>query len=164
MSHLPPQNTPPVDASGQMSQAWTQWLAGVARRGEAVPQSVTNSIAAAVAAEAALAVRVTTLEAAETALTGRVTTLETQLAARPSWQVGDYRPSAFANLGTNWLPCDGTTFTSASYPVLESMLATITPVSSTAGQRFLPTIVATFDASHPAPTGPPVMQWWIKAA
>ena len=149
MSSLPPQNTPPVDASGQMSQAWTQWLAGVARKGGTVPQSVLDSITAAAAAAADAQARATALQAL--------------LASRPSWQVGDYRPSVSANLGPNWLPCDGSSFTSTSYPALEIMLATITPASSTGGQRFLPTIGSTFDAARPAPDGPPVMRWWIKA-
>ena len=117
MKHLPPQNTPPVDDKGQMSQAWTNWLAGVARRSDG-----------------------------------------------SSWQVGDYRPSLSDNLGPNWLPCDGGSFISRSFPLLEAMLATITPASATGGRRFLPTIGSTFDAARPAPDGPPVMRWWIKAA
>ena len=150
MNNLPPQNTPPVDGSGQMSQAWTQWLAGVARKGGTVPQSVTDSITAAAAAAAAAGARADAVQAA--------------LAARPAWEVGDYRPSVSANLGPNWLPCDGTSFASASFPALERVLATITPASSTGGRRFLPTIGSTFDANRPAPDGPAVMRWWIKAA
>lgn len=148
---LPPQNTPPVDADGQMSQAWTQWLAGVARRGGTVPQATTDSIVAAATAAAAAQTRADAAQAQVTAL-----------AQNGVWLVGDYRQSAKASLGSLWLLCDGSSFSRTTYPALEAVLAPITALGPT-GTRLLPQMPVVYDPAHPNPGDPPVLQTWIKA-
>ena len=91
-------------------------------------------------------------------LTG-LTSLVTQGAA---WPIGGYMASATPP-GDNWLECDGSAVSQSDYPDLYKVLSAITAPGAVSGTFKLPGLTAIFDEAHPAPDGPAVLRWFIRA-
>lgn len=77
--------------------------------------------------------------------------------AGSAWLVGDFKQTVVADLGPNWLLCDGRLLMDADYPDLAALLKANTS-NAGSGQFRLPTVAATAAGEDGA-----TVQTWVRA-
>jgi hypothetical protein len=73
-------------------------------------------------------------------------------------RVGDYRQTALADAGPNWLLCDGRAVSDVQFAELSAIIKPITGPGTVAGTFMLPSIPPTI-----GPSGAALIATWIKA-
>lgn len=150
-----PPSEPRLNADGTQRQSWTLYDSLLSTFVRDIPASSVDPATVTAAQSSATA--------AQTSANNALAQLATINSSPSLWTAGDYKPSAQA-LGTGWLACDGSDFSTATYPALAAVLSGITaPGGGGAGTQKLPSIAPVFDAAHPGPGGPAVLTWYVRA-
>jgi hypothetical protein len=145
----PPAKEPVLNSDGTMSQAWVSYFQSTSTTAAQFVRSGSGSAK-------------TAADAAQTDATTALSQI-VALTLANTWAVGDYRPSAAATLGPDWLECDGSDVASATYPDLYTAIGSITGPGAGAGTFKLPGLEAIFDVASPGPAGPPILRWYVRA-
>ena len=145
-----PASTPVVDANGNITQSWNQFLSSLST---GATSSQVSDISTATSPATS----------AQTAANSALSQISALNSLPSLFFVGDYVQSARtpAQMGSAWLVCDGSSFLTSSYPSLETVLSGITAPGATSGTRKLPLLPMTYDEAHPS--GPPIVSWYIRA-